>query len=116
MMDSSVKGEFGRAKTYELRMFAKLDESMEISAVLMRRLNEVLSSKTGNSFLPTGHKLTVQRFYIHHYGVRKVIGDVAHLRLDHALLFIVSRRILSGEDSRRSSVEENEQRPGYQKR
>ena len=63
-----------------------------------------------------GHELTVQRFYIHHYGVRKVIGDVAHLRLNHALLFIVSRRVLSGEESRCHSIEENEQRPGYQKR
>src|SRR5713101_8372382 len=54
MMDSPVKGECGRAKTYELRTFARFDESMAISAVLMRRLNDSLSSKMGNSFLPRG--------------------------------------------------------------
>src|ERR1700687_1898729 len=89
---------------------------MAISAVLMRRLNESLSSKMGNSFLPRGTELTVQRFYFHHYGVRKVIRDVAHLRLDRALLFIIGRRILAGDDSRRRSAKENEQSPGYQKR
>src|ERR1700687_887254 len=80
------------------------------------QVKRVFVVEDGEFIFAEGHELTVQRFYFHLYGVRKVIRDVAHLRLDRVLLFIVGRRILAGDDSRRRSAKENEQSPGYQKR
>src|ERR1700686_3438714 len=67
----------------------------------------------GEFVFAEGHELTVQRSYFHHYVVRKVIGDVTHLRLDRALRFIGGRGILAGGDTRGGGVKEDEQSLKY---